>query len=249
MFLACRPAVPVMRAQGRGAIGNVSSLAVERINAYPYLAYYASKAGLNHLTRALAVQYAPDGIRANAVMPGVMDTPLIHGQIAGQYADREAMMQARRAMSPMGRMGRRVGRGTGGAVPGVRRCGLHHGRVPAGRWRAVLHIPIGTRHSRIVFSNPGTIQLHGKAMIELTHFYRSFRKLILVNFPLSSNVTEECQYGIKDVQHANATSVEGYNRASKRIPLGDSVLLLSGLAVLSWIVPVGGLWLVWRVFM
>lgn len=105
VFLACRHAVPVMRAQGRGAIVNVSSLAAERINVYPYLAYYASKAGLNHLTRALAVQYAPVGIRANAVMPGVMDTPLIHGQIAGQYADREAMMRARHAMSPMGRMG------------------------------------------------------------------------------------------------------------------------------------------------
>lgn len=51
------------------------------------------------------------------------------------------------------------------------------------------------------------------------------------------------------MQHANAMSVDGYNRARKRIPLGDSVLLLSGLAVLSWVVPVGGLWLMWRVFM
>ena len=47
----------------------------------------------------------------------------------------------------------------------------------------------------------------------------------------------------------NAMSAEAYNRISKRIPLGDSVLLLSGLAVLSWVVPVGGLWLVWRLFM
>lgn len=51
------------------------------------------------------------------------------------------------------------------------------------------------------------------------------------------------------MQHANTMSVDGYNRARKRIPLGDSVLLLSGLAVLSWVVPVGGLWLVWRLFM
>lgn len=51
------------------------------------------------------------------------------------------------------------------------------------------------------------------------------------------------------MQQANAMSLEGYDRARKRIPLGDSVLLLSGLALLSWVVPVGGLWLVWRMFM
>ncbi len=104
-FLACRHAVPAMRAQGKGAIVNVSSLAGERINAYPYFAYYASKAALNHLTRALAVHCAPHGIRANAVMPGMMDTPLIQTQIVGQYADREAMMAARHRMVPLGRMG------------------------------------------------------------------------------------------------------------------------------------------------
>lgn len=51
------------------------------------------------------------------------------------------------------------------------------------------------------------------------------------------------------MQHANVMSAEGYERARKRIPLGDSVLLLSGLAVLSWVVPVGGVWLVWHMFM
>lgn len=104
-FLACKHAVPAMRAQGKGAIVNVSSLAGERINAYPYFAYYASKSALNHLTRALAVHCAPHGIRANAVMPGVMDTPLIQTQIVGQYADRAAMMAARHRMVPLGRMG------------------------------------------------------------------------------------------------------------------------------------------------
>ncbi len=44
-------------------------------------------------------------------------------------------------------------------------------------------------------------------------------------------------------------SGERHQRIGKRIALGDSLLVLSGLAVLSWVVPVGGLWLVWRVFM
>jgi NAD(P)-dependent dehydrogenase (short-subunit alcohol dehydrogenase family) len=105
VFLACKHVLPVMKAQQRGAIVNISSLAAVTVNAYPYFSYYASKSGLNHLTRALAVRYAPFGIRANAIMPGVMDTPLIYQQIAGQYADTQAMVKARNAMSPMGFMG------------------------------------------------------------------------------------------------------------------------------------------------
>ena len=105
VFLTCKVVVPTMLAQGRGAIVNISSLAGATINRYPYFSYYASKAGLNHFTRALAVQYAARGIRANVIMPGVMNTPLIHSQISGQYADTAAMLAARDAMSPMQRMG------------------------------------------------------------------------------------------------------------------------------------------------
>jgi NAD(P)-dependent dehydrogenase (short-subunit alcohol dehydrogenase family) len=105
VFRTCREVVPVMQRQRRGAIINISSLAGAVINNYPYFSYYASKAGLNHFTRALAVQHAKDGIRANAIMPGVMNTPLIHAQISGQYESTEAMLRARNAMSPMGRMG------------------------------------------------------------------------------------------------------------------------------------------------
>ena len=105
VFLTCKAVVPVMLRQGGGAIVNISSIAGAVINRYPYFSYYASKAGLNHFTRALAVQYAKQGIRANVVMPGLMDTPLIREQIAGQYDDHDAMMRARDAMSPMGRQG------------------------------------------------------------------------------------------------------------------------------------------------
>ena len=105
VFLTCRQVVPIMQRQKRGAIVNISSIAGAVINPYPYFSYFASKAGLNHFTRALAVQYAKDGIRANAIMPGLMDTPMVRAQIQGQYADEEAMRRARDAMSPTGRMG------------------------------------------------------------------------------------------------------------------------------------------------
>jgi NAD(P)-dependent dehydrogenase (short-subunit alcohol dehydrogenase family) len=104
-FLACKHVLPVMLRQGSGSIVNVSSLASIQINAYPYFGYLSGKAGLNHFTRALAVHYASRGIRANAVLPGVMDTPLIYKEIAGQFGSREEMLATRNAASPIGRMG------------------------------------------------------------------------------------------------------------------------------------------------
>ncbi|KGF67890.1 3-oxoacyl-ACP reductase [Hoeflea sp. BAL378] len=105
VFLTCKHVLPVMVEQRSGAIVNISSAASIQINQMPYFGYYASKAGLNHFTRALAVNYAPHGIRANAVLPGVMDTPLIYKQISGQFENVEEMRKARNAASPMGKMG------------------------------------------------------------------------------------------------------------------------------------------------
>lgn len=105
VFLACKHVIPAMLAQGSGAIVNISSIAAIRWTGYPYSAYYAAKAGVNQLTVSLAMQYARQGIRANAVMPGMMNTPLIHQQIAGQYASAGEMVRARDAACPMGRMG------------------------------------------------------------------------------------------------------------------------------------------------
>jgi NAD(P)-dependent dehydrogenase (short-subunit alcohol dehydrogenase family) len=105
VFLTCKHVLPVMLRQGKGAIVNVSSLAAVRYSGYPYSSYYASKAGVNQFTVGLAMQYAKQGIRANVVMPGMMNTPLIYRQIAGQYASAEAMVAARDAACPMGRMG------------------------------------------------------------------------------------------------------------------------------------------------
>ncbi|TDR93253.1 SDR family NAD(P)-dependent oxidoreductase [Enterovirga rhinocerotis] len=104
-FLACKHVLPVMIEQGKGAVVNISSAAGAVVNEYPYASYYASKAGLNHFTRAMAIQYAKQGIRVNAIMPGIMDTPLIYSQISGQYGSVEDMVAARNARSPTGRMG------------------------------------------------------------------------------------------------------------------------------------------------
>lgn len=105
IFLTCKHVLPVMLNQGGGAIVNISSLAAIRYVGYPYVSYYAAKAGVNQFTVGLALQYAAKGIRVNAIMPGLMNTPLIHQQISGQYASAEEMIKARDAACPMGRMG------------------------------------------------------------------------------------------------------------------------------------------------
>ena len=103
-FLTCKHVLPHLLARGRGSIVNVSSLAAIRYS-YPYSSYQASKGGLNQLTQSVALQYARQGIRANAILPGLMDTPMVHQQIAGQYASPQAMTAARDAKTPMGRQG------------------------------------------------------------------------------------------------------------------------------------------------
>ena len=103
-FLTTKHCLPHMLARGKGAIVNVSSVAAIRYS-YPYPSYQASKAGLNQLTMSTALQYAKQGIRANAIMPGMMDTPLIYQQIVGHYANADEMRAARDAKTPMGRQG------------------------------------------------------------------------------------------------------------------------------------------------
>jgi len=73
-IMACKHAIPVMREQKSGVVLTVSSIAA--IEKYPYVAYKASKAGLIAFTQQLAIQNAPYGIRANAILPGLMDTPM-----------------------------------------------------------------------------------------------------------------------------------------------------------------------------
>lgn len=74
IVMACKHALPVMRKQGSGVIVNISSLAA--IENYPWVAYKASKAAVIAFTKQLAIQNASYGIRANAILPGLMDTPM-----------------------------------------------------------------------------------------------------------------------------------------------------------------------------
>ena len=104
-FLTCKHVLPVMLRQRKGAIVNVSSIAAVRYTGYPYISYYAGKSALNQFTVGIALQYAKDGIRANAIMPGMMHTPLIYKQITGQYKSDAEMVAQRDAACPMGRMG------------------------------------------------------------------------------------------------------------------------------------------------
>lgn len=104
-FITCKHVLPYMLERRSGAIVNVSSIAAVRYTGYPYIAYYAAKAAVNNFTMGLALQYAEHGIRVNAIMPGLMHTPLIFQQISGQYKDADEMVKARDAACPMGRMG------------------------------------------------------------------------------------------------------------------------------------------------
>ncbi len=105
-FRAMKLALGHMREAGGGSIITVSSVGGMRHMGYDYPAYAASKAGLMELTRATALQHAREGIRANSIAPGLIETPLIHGSISGHYGSAEEMLAARHALSPTGRMGR-----------------------------------------------------------------------------------------------------------------------------------------------
>jgi NAD(P)-dependent dehydrogenase (short-subunit alcohol dehydrogenase family) len=105
MFLACKAVLPVMRREKRGVITNISSVAGVRFTGYDYPSYYAAKGAVNQFTVGLALQYAREGIRANAIMPGLMDTPHIYQHISAAYGSAEDMVRERNESAPMGRMG------------------------------------------------------------------------------------------------------------------------------------------------
>ncbi len=105
MFLACRHVIPVMLKAQRGVITNISSVAGIRYTGLPYVSYYASKGAVDQFTIGVALQYARQGLRCNAILPGLMDTPLIYQQIAGQYASPAEMVRSRHESTPTGRMG------------------------------------------------------------------------------------------------------------------------------------------------
>lgn len=107
MYLTCKSVLPVMLEQGGGAIVNIASIAAIRHIGVDYTTYYASKGGVVSFTRGLALQYAKQGIRANSILPGLMNTPMIREPLKDVYAqgDIEKMFEIRDAQCPMGHMG------------------------------------------------------------------------------------------------------------------------------------------------
>lgn len=106
VFLTCKHVIPYMLARKKGAIVNIGSLAAIRWVGFPYLAYSAAKAAMIAMTSNIALQYAPDGIRANCVLPGMMNTPLIREPLKASYGgDVDSMIAQRDKISPTGAMG------------------------------------------------------------------------------------------------------------------------------------------------
>jgi NAD(P)-dependent dehydrogenase (short-subunit alcohol dehydrogenase family) len=106
IFLTCRAVLPIMETQGRGAIVNVSSVAALRYARIPYVVYSTSKGAILSFTRTVALEYAKRGVRANTVLPGLMNTPMVWASLKGAYGGgKDAMIEERNSQCPMGRMG------------------------------------------------------------------------------------------------------------------------------------------------
>lgn len=107
MFLTCKYVLPHMETQGGGVIINISSIAAIRYTGIPYVTYCASKAGILGLTQSIALQYAQQNIRANSILPGLMNTPMIVEPLKGAYGagDVEKMIEIRSQQCPTKKMG------------------------------------------------------------------------------------------------------------------------------------------------
>ncbi len=104
-FIACKFAIPLMISRGGGSIINVSSIG--GLAAFPrFTAYVSSKGGLHPLTRSIVLDYGRQGIRANLICPGAINTPGNDPFIATSYSSREEYVEKMGAMTPLGRMGR-----------------------------------------------------------------------------------------------------------------------------------------------
>ncbi|MGO9873581.1 MAG: SDR family oxidoreductase [Acidimicrobiia bacterium] len=101
VWLGCKAGIPAMLESGGGAIVNVASFVALMGAATAQIAYTASKGGVLSMTREIAVEYARQGIRANALCPGPIETQLLQELLS------DPVRRARRMVHiPMGRLGR-----------------------------------------------------------------------------------------------------------------------------------------------
>lgn len=104
MWLACKHAIPIMREQRSGSIVNISSMAVR--SAYPYIGYKTTKAGVIALTENIASANASFGIRANVILPGLMNTPMaIEPRVAAGVPREQVIADRDRNVPLRGKMG------------------------------------------------------------------------------------------------------------------------------------------------
>lgn len=106
MYLAARAAIPQMRERGGGSIVNVASVQATACQT-TVPAYAASKAGIQALTRAMALDHARERIRVNSVSPGAIDTPMLRGaaELHADPADVDDLVRSWGATQPVGRVG------------------------------------------------------------------------------------------------------------------------------------------------
>jgi NAD(P)-dependent dehydrogenase (short-subunit alcohol dehydrogenase family) len=104
LFLACKHVLPVMEKQGGGAIVNIASTSGLRFTGNAQVGYAATQAGVIQLSRVVAVQYAPKGIRVNTVVPGQLHTPMVEARLARQRAggDVKELLRQRQKRIPLG---------------------------------------------------------------------------------------------------------------------------------------------------
>jgi NAD(P)-dependent dehydrogenase (short-subunit alcohol dehydrogenase family) len=102
VFLGCKHAIPRMVEQGSGSVINISSFVALLGCSVPQDAYTASKGAVLSLTRSLAVQFGPHGVRSNAICPGPIETPLLMDWLLKD----EAAKRLRLARNPTGRFGK-----------------------------------------------------------------------------------------------------------------------------------------------
>ena len=106
-YLTLKHVLPVMERQGRGVIVATGSISGTRYTGVAYIAYASTKAAIAQMMQSVALQYAAKGIRANTVLPGLMDTPIIYQGLQNAYGggDAQKMVEARNRQCPTGEMG------------------------------------------------------------------------------------------------------------------------------------------------
>ena len=98
--MACKHVLPIMRAQGSGVIITISSLAAWE--QYPYVTYKATKSAMIAYTQQIAIQNAAHGIRANVILPGLMDTPMaVEARVKASGKSRAEVAAMRDAKVPL----------------------------------------------------------------------------------------------------------------------------------------------------